>query len=329
MSGVTRHQVTADEADVRIDRWFKRHFPALSHGKLEKLLRTGQVRLDGARVKANQRLQPGQEIRVPPLDKLMSAAPTKRPPPPVDPRSAADLQDRVVFCDDQVIVLDKPPGLAVQGGSKQERHLDAMLDSLRFGAERPRLVHRLDKDTSGVLVLGRTAAAAAALAGAFRGKSARKLYWAMTAGVPPKPHQGRIDLALDKRPGAGGERVVAAAEGRRATTLYSVVATAARRAAWLALQPLTGRTHQLRVHCAHLGTPIVGDGKYGGADAFLTGAVSRKLHLHARAIVMPHPKGGIIRATAPLPDHMAQSWQLLGFEIEPEADRFLDELDAE
>jgi 23S rRNA pseudouridine955/2504/2580 synthase len=308
--------VADDEAELRLDRWFKRHFPAVGHAMLEKWLRTGQVRVDGKRAKANQRLDPAQEIRVPPFSEDTAAA----PPPtsrPVDPVLAAQLRDRVLYLDADVIVLDKPAGLAVQGGTGMaDRHLDAMLDALRFdGADRPRLVHRLDKDTSGVLLLGRTAAATAHLAAAFRSRTARKCYWALVAGVP-KQAMGRIDAPLAKMAGRMGDKVtVDDEEGRRAVTWYRVVDHAGRKAAWLEMEPRTGRTHQLRAHSALLGTPILGDGKYGGKAAFVEGlGISRKLHLHARAIRMPHPKGGLIEATAPLPEHMAASFAAFGFD---------------
>ena len=225
------------------------------------------------------------------------------------------VRNAVLHRDEAVIVIDKPAGLAVQGGTGTERHLDLLLDALRFdAAERPRLVHRLDKDTSGVLVLARSAAAAAALAAAFRGKTVRKVYWALTVGVP-KPRQGRIDLALAKLMGSGGERVVADDEdGKRAITFYRTVAHAGAKIAWLALEPLTGRTHQLRAHAASIGTPILGDGKYGAALAHPAGVPNaRRLHLHARAIEFPHPGGKRLAVTAPLPPHLRDTWAFFGF----------------
>lgn len=326
MTAVQTLTVSADEADLRLDRWFKRRFPALGHGRLEKLLRTGQVRVDGKRAKANLRLAAGQVVRVPPgADAPAPDAPAKRAPPRVSAADADFVRSLVIHRDADVIALNKPPGLAVQGGTGTHRHLDGMLDALRFEApDRPRLVHRLDRDTSGVLLLGRSAKAAAKLAETFRGKAARKLYWALLAGAP-KPVQGKIDLSLAKEAGAGGERMARDDEaGQRAITLYATVDAAADRAAWLVMWPLTGRTHQLRVHAAEgLGVPIVGDGKYGGAPAFLTGSVSRKLHLHARSIALPHPSGqGELRVTAKLPPHMRETWELFGFDAEAEIDPF-------
>lgn len=310
--------IDGEDGSIRLDRWFKRHYPALSHGRLEKLLRTGRVRVDGKRARSGDRLAAGQEIRIPPLGELTAPAPpTQRRPGPED---EAMLQAAVLHCDEAVIVLNKPPGLAVQGGSGTERHLDGLLDGLRFGhEERPRLVHRLDKDTSGVLVIARSAAAAAFLTRAFRDKTTRKIYWAVVVGLP-KPPQGRIGLALAKLPGRGGERVRPDAEaGKHAVTYYRVVESAGAEASWLALLPVTGRTHQLRVHCAAIGTPILGDVKYGGAAAHLAGVPgSRQLHLHARAISIPHPLGGRLRVTAPLPPHMRRTWEFFGFPGEVE-----------
>ncbi len=281
------------------------------------------MRVDGARVKANLRLQAGQAVRVPPLG-ARAAAPQSRPVPPQHEADLTALRDSILHKDDSVIVVNKPPGLAVQGGSKTSRHIDGMLEALRFdAAERPRLVHRLDKDTSGVLVLARSAAAARALTAAFKHRDAKKVYWALVAGRP-KPPSGRINQALAKRGGPGGEKVVGAEGGKRAETLYRTIASVGGesvggRISWLALSPLTGRTHQVRAHCALHGVPILGDGKYGGKQAFPEGAgIARGLHLHARAIELPHPDGGVLRAQAPLPPHMAKAFAALGFDAERE-----------
>jgi 23S rRNA pseudouridine955/2504/2580 synthase len=305
--------VSSGDGVLRLDRWFRRHFPALAHGRLEKLLRTGQIRVDGKRAKAGDRLAPGQAIRVPPMD--MAVPSTSPSPRRVLPADEAMLQAAILYRDDQIIVLNKPPGLAVQGGTRSERHIDGLLDALRFGyPERPRLVHRLDKDTSGVLVIARSATAAAFLTRAFRDKTTRKIYWALAVGLP-KPAQGRISLALAKQPGRGGERVRADPdEGKPAVTYYNVIDSVGERASWLALRPITGRTHQLRAHCAAIGAPILGDAKYGGAGAQLAGVPNpRRLHLHARELSIPQPQGGFLRVTAPLPQHMRQSWEFFGF----------------
>ncbi|MFQ5765223.1 MAG: RluA family pseudouridine synthase [Rhodospirillales bacterium] len=317
------HKVGRDEAGMRVDRWFKRRFPELGHGRLQKWLRTGQVRVDGGRVKAGTRLEEGQAVRVPPVAPPPAAA---RPRPPVRDADARELKARVLHRDADLIVIDKPPGLAVQGGNKVRRHLDAMLDALRFGAtERPRLVHRLDKDTSGVLVLARHGTAARQLTQAFRSKDARKLYWAVVVGVP-RPAEGTIDLALAKRGGPGRERVgTAPRDGKQAVTRYRVIDRAGRKAAWVAFEPLTGRTHQLRVHAAALGTPILGDGKYGGREAFLDAdGIAPRLHLHARALRIPHPSGGLVDVAAPLPGHMHRTFGALGFDDRQEKELFSD-----
>jgi 23S rRNA pseudouridine955/2504/2580 synthase len=326
MSGVQTLTVAPEDAEIRLDRWFKRHFPTLGHGRLEKLLRTGQIRLDGKRADASDRVAAGQLVRVPPL-------PTEPPPASAKPQrvapSAADtklLQERVLYKDQDIIVINKPEGLAVQGGTGTSRHLDGLLDALRFEAkERPRLVHRLDKDTSGVLVLARSARAAARLGELFRGKTVHKVYWAITVGVP-KPRAGKIDQPLAKQAGPGGERVaIDSEEGDRALTYYRTVARAGDRFAWLAFEPVTGRTHQLRVHSLTLDTPILGDGKYGGADAHpVSLAHARKLHLHARAVALPLQNGKMLTVTAPLPPHMRESWDFFGFEEGSERDPFAD-----
>ncbi|WP_420562166.1 RluA family pseudouridine synthase [Thalassobaculum sp.] len=321
MSAYVETRVVAqDEAEQRLDRWFKRHFPAVGHGQLSKLLRTGQVRIDGKRAKANQRLEAGQTIRIPPLgdtptDHTQFARPARR-----DSETGAELQEAVLYRDDEMIAINKPAGLAVQGGSGTTKHVDGALDSLRYGAkERPRLVHRLDKDTSGVLVLARDQRAARRLTHAFRAKSAMKIYWALVVGEP-KPAAGQIELPIGKLPGKAGEKMVVDHEtGKSAVTRYVTLEKLGRRAALVALFPVTGRTHQLRVHMAAIGTPILGDGKYGGAEAFLQGeGVSRKLHLHARAIRIPDEDGVPVEVIAPLQDHMIRSFDFFG--LEPELD---------
>ncbi len=326
MSGVANVVVNDDEAEMRLDRWFKRHYPGLSHVQLQKLLRKGQVRVDGKRAKANTRLETGQSIRVPPLEEaaFQDRKVKTSKSPRISEEDAADLRERILHMDDDVIALDKPPGLAVQGGTGIKKSIDDMLDALQFDRkDRPRLVHRLDKDTSGILLLGRTAKAAAKLAEAFRSKSARKIYWAVVVGSP-ELSAGRIDLALSKLPGQKGERMVPdPEEGKRAVTFYRTIEKASRKASWLSLEPLTGRTHQLRVHMEALGTPILGDGKYGGQESFLQGpGLSRKMHLHARAIRIPHPDGRLIEVIAALPPHMQATWKFFGFDETSQSDPF-------
>jgi 23S rRNA pseudouridine955/2504/2580 synthase len=323
VTGLETVTVRPDEGESRLDRWFKRHYPGLTHGRLEQLLRLGRIRIDGKRAKAGNRVSSGMEIRVPDEAKI-AGEPLFANPPSARPQDLAMLRDTVIHRDAYAIVLNKPAGLAVQGGTNTERHVDALLDGLRFEAEeRPRLVHRLDKDTSGVLLIARNAAAAAFFTRAFRDKTARKIYWAIVAGLP-EPPQGRIDLALAKSGGPRGsspagargrERVYADDDGKSAVTYYRVLDHAGDRASWLALLPVTGRTHQLRAHCAAaLGTPILGDGKYGGSAAHLPGgAAAHRLHLHARSLDVPHPLGGRLKVAAPLPPQMRQTCEFFGF----------------
>jgi 23S rRNA pseudouridine955/2504/2580 synthase len=307
--------VDANEADLRLDRWFRRRFPYLSHGRLEKLLRTGQVRVDGRRVQSSTRLEPGQKVRVPPLGE--APPPSTAPRPAVSERDVRSLQRAVLYKDEDVLAINKPPGLAVQGGTGLDRHLDAMLDVLQFESpERPRLVHRLDRDTSGILLLARHARAAAELAEAFRRKDCRKVYWAVVVGVP-KPAVGRIELPLSKLPGRAGEKVAPDEEGKSAITEYRTIDHAGRQVSWLELQPLTGRTHQLRVHCAAMGTPILGDRKYGGRANFLSAQqAARRLHLHARSIELRRAVGRAIAITAPPPPHFIATLAFFGFSEE-------------
>lgn len=317
--------VTDDENDIRLDRWFKRRFPGLGHGRLEKLLRTGQVRVNGKRAKAGDRLTSGQSVRVPPLGPVDIIPPKPRERP--TGLSVADtdyIQECVIYMDDSIIVLNKPPGLATQGGTGTTRHVDGLLDALRYGyPERPRLVHRLDKDTSGVMLLGRTATATAHMANTFKGRDVRKLYWCLVVGRPA-PEAGTIRAPIGKAGGFGVERMIVDPEnGQPAVTEYRTVDHAGDKISWLEVEPRTGRTHQIRVHTAVLGTPILGDGKYGGQEAHLQGTgVSRKLHLHARALRLPHPDGGEFFITAPMPDHMQMSFDFFGFNLSDSGEAF-------
>jgi 23S rRNA pseudouridine955/2504/2580 synthase len=374
MPAVETRTVAPDEAGMRLDRWFRAHFPALGFTHLQKLIRSGQVRIDGGRAKTNTRLAPGQSVRIPPLEaretgsanlrpRIKSGAGSSRPASrapqdeegrklhsgrggghriphpevrgrspslegraasgPKSPNSDADyLRSLILYEDDDVFVFNKPAGLASQGGSGLSRHMDGLLESLRDRKDqKPRLVHRLDRDTSGVLVVAKTRLAAQKLAAAFRTRSTRKIYWALVKGVP-KPRQGRVSTWLARGAGAEGEKMLVARHGEdeasHAVSLYSVVENAGQKLAWLSMRPVTGRTHQLRAHAAHIGHPIIGDPKYFSADHNwdFPGGMQKKLHLHARRIVMPHPKGGVIDVTAPLPPHMQQSWNLLGFDAD-------------
>ncbi len=342
-------QVTDDEDGMRLDRWFKRRIPMLSLSHLNKIVRTGQVRIDGGRAKTATRLASGQSVRVPPLNLDASVgvdAPRVSPPMEADARA---LRDMLLYEDRDCFVLDKPFGLAVQGGSGQKQHVDGMLASMpNERGDRPALVHRLDRDTSGVLLVARTRKMAADLGEVFRSRQARKTYWALVEGIP-KPAQGRISLFLAKGEGMGevrtrrGESIDQDARDRLAVrekmrvakhgdedaqhsvTYYATVDRVPSRLAWLSMKPITGRTHQLRAHAEAIGHPIIGDPKYGlraKTDPRRTDplrqvpdGVERKLHLLARRLVLPHPRGGTLDVTAPLPPHMRASFDLLGFDV--------------
>ena len=312
---VRQFTVGPDDDDIRLDRWFKRHLPDIGFATISRWARTGQIRVDGKRADPADRLAAGQVLRVPPGNLV----PAGKAPRTRKPLSAEDLSlaaDMVLLKLPSALVLNKPPGLATQGGSGTFKHVDGLLDAYAADDEpRPRLVHRLDKDTSGVLLIARTPGSAATFSKRFAGRTARKVYWALVAGVP-EPNEGLIDLPLAKQPGSGGEKMMVDKNehGLPSKTRYRVIDRAGNRAAWVELQPLTGRTHQLRVHMAAIGHPIIGDGKYGGLDAFLSGSISRKLHLHARRLVIDAPGGQVIDVTAPLPEHMAASLSQMGFE---------------
>jgi len=321
MAGIEHITVEADEAGMRLDRWFKIHYPGLGFGPLQKLLRSGQVRVDGGRVKTDARVQPGQVVRVPPLD--VDAKKTG-PIASHDLKHGDDydlLQRMVLHEDDKVIVLNKPAGLAVQGGSGVTRNIDKMLEAwTNKKGEKPRLVHRLDRDTSGVLVIARTRGAAQKLTAAFRERDTKKTYWSLVRGVPRK-HEDKISTWLVKEATEDGDRMRVAKHGEdgadHAISYYRVVETAAQNLAWLEMEPYTGRTHQLRVHALHIGHPIIGDPKYFIEDPNwdFPGGIQKRLHLHARKIDIPHPDGVRLKITAPLPPHMVQTWNLLGLDL--------------
>jgi 23S rRNA pseudouridine955/2504/2580 synthase len=316
MAGVETKTVGAGEDGMRLDRWFKTHYAGLPHSRLEKLLRTGQVRVDGGRAKSSTRLAEGQTIRVPPLPDVAPLPASRQRLSKADRDFLASI---ALYEDDDLLVLNKPSGIAVQGGTKTPHHIDRLLEGMGDGPEtRPRLVHRLDRDTSGVLVIAKRRAVAAKLGKAFQTRSVRKIYWALVHGVP-KPPQGKIEAALVKASGPDGDRVRKARPGEQdraqsAVTHYAVVDRAGQGVAFVSLKPVTGRQHQLRAHMAILGHPILGDEKYpSGAE--LPVGVADKLHLHARRISFPHPSGeGTVDVTAPLPEHMQQSFALFGFD---------------
>ena len=346
MSGVQMITVAEGDGDQRLDRWLRRLFPHVSQGRIEKMCRKGELRVEGGRVKASTRLEVGQTVRVPPLpDADHKPAEVKHR---VSDSDAEMIQSCVIYRDDHVLALNKPSGLPVQGGSGQSRHVDSLSEALRFCFdENPRLVHRLDKDTSGVLLLARTREAAKGLTAAFRHRNTRKIYWALVAGVPT-PYLGEIKTGLVKAPGHGkhgeGEKMIAVhlnevdstPGAKRAHTLYATLYRVAGRASWVAMEPITGRTHQLRAHMAAIGHPIIGDGKYGGSGqenlgdgwgAQLGGIISKKLHLHARQISFEHPvTRKQVTIKAPLPDHMKDSWDTFGWTEDLAADDPFEEL---
>jgi 23S rRNA pseudouridine955/2504/2580 synthase len=316
MSDVVRQfTVESDDDGARLDRWFKRHLPQIGFATISRWARTGQIRVDGKRADPADRVTTGQVVRVPPGGDA-PAIKGQRERKPLTPEQREMALDMVIRTTPSAFVLNKPPGLATQGGSGTFEHVDGLLDALAQESDpRPRLVHRLDKDTSGVLLIARTPGSAAAFSKHFSGRSARKIYWALVIGVP-QIEDGLIELPLGKQPGSGGEKMMVdeSEHGQSARTRYRVIDHAGNRASWVELQPMTGRTHQLRVHMAAIGHPIVGDGKYGGPDAFLSGTISRKMHLHARRLVIPAPGGDTIDVTADLPDHFAASMVSLGFD---------------
>ena len=309
--------VDAGEEGVRLDRWFKRRWPHLNHIQIQKLTRSGQIRVDGARAKPDTRLAAGAQVRVPPLPD----APPPREKGELDPREAAFARSLVIYEDDEVLALNKPSGLAVQGGTKTTRHVDGLLSAWGEGLERPRLVHRLDRDTSGVLVLGKSPQAAAQLAGAFAKRRAQKIYWAIVAGFP-KPGEGTIELPLAKK-GVGDREMMVPSDmkdprAETAETEFKTIARAGPRAAWMALWPHTGRTHQLRAHMLAIGHPILGDPKYNN-EASQALSEGLKLQLHARRLILPHPSRGTLALEAPISKELRAGFQRFGFD-EHEAD---------
>ncbi|MCC7251847.1 RluA family pseudouridine synthase [Hyphomicrobium sp.] len=316
-------EVAEREAGMRLDRWFRAHFPEITHGYLQKLLRSGQVRVDARRVEAGERLEAGAHVRVPKAARTPRAGSPAAKAAAAPPASKADrdlIESMILYEDDDVLVLNKPFGIAVQGGTGTRRHIDGILAGMadRFG-DRPRLVHRLDRDTTGVLLVAKHRAAAAKLGRIFQTRSAAKTYWALVKGVP-KPPQGKIEAALVKASGPEGDRVRKARPGEQkeamhATTHYSVIDRVAHKAAWVSLKPVTGRQHQLRAHMELIGHPIVGDNKYDGGMDLPAENIEPKLHLHARRLVIPHPAGREkIDVSAPLPPHMLVTWELLGLD---------------
>jgi len=338
MSGVQKIQVSDDDGDQRLDRWFRRLFPHIAQGRIEKMCRKGDIRVDGGRVKPATRVEAGQMIRIPPLPDAHEITARAKTYDMITNDDMKMMHDSVLYRDDDIIAINKPAGLPTQGGTKQTRHVDMLADALRFGYDqKPRLVHRLDKDTSGILLLARTRQVASRLTEAFRDRETRKIYWAAVGGCPA-PKMGTIKYGLLKSGGPGHEKMVCIhpeevqrTEGaKRSTTDYMVLSAAAKRCAWVALVPVTGRTHQLRAHMAEMGHPIIGDGKYGGSGqenqgdgwgAQLGGDISRKMHLHARYISLPHPvTGKPLKIVAPMPEHMKRTWDTFAWDERDVAD---------
>ncbi len=337
MSGVQYREVDADGDEQRLDRWFRRVFPHVPQGRIEKMCRKGEIRVEGGRVKTSTRLVEGQSVRIPPLPTPDEAAKARAARVHVSDADAKMIQSCVIYKDDDIIVLNKPAGLAVQGGTNTTRHVDGMTEALRFGLEvKPKLVHRLDKDTSGILLLARNGQAAKGLTMAFRNKFTQKIYWALVAGHPDQM-VGTIRFGLVKQAGHGphgaGEKMICIPPreidetpgAKRATTDFVVIETVGKRTTWLGLSPITGRTHQLRAHLAEIGCPIAGDGKYGGSGQVndgdgwgsqLGGVISKKMHLHARSIKFKHPRTGKdLFFEADLPEHMQRTWDLFSWNL--------------
>lgn len=316
MSAVSFRTVDKDEAGMRLDRWFRQHYPGLGHGGLEKLLRKGDIRVDGGRAKSNRRLEPGETVRIPPLPEGRQT--NRRRDEPAKPEDARALRAMILYEDDAIVAINKPFGLASQGGVKTSRHLDGLLSALRDSETRPRLTHRLDKDTGGLILVAKTRRAAQSLTEAFRHRRVEKTYWALVVGAP-HPRKGRIDLPLAKELGGARERMVAGPSdaAKKAITDYQTVESVSA-VSFLAMRPETGRTHQLRAHAAAIGAPIVGDGKYGGETARIDG-VPAKLHLFCRQMTFEHPETGRdLTLKAPLTGHMAETWRFFSFDQDAE-----------
>ena len=320
---VRQFTIGPDDEGARLDRWFKRHLPEIGFATISRWARTGQIRVDGKRAAPEDRIAAGQVLRVPPGGLETPGAKGVAAKAPLTEEQIERAEAMLLHRDRAAIVINKPPGLATQGGTGTHDHVDGLLDAFSLGgygdghgAPRPRLVHRLDKDTSGALLVAATPGSAAWFAKRFATRAAKKIYWALIVGAP-SIEEGVIELPLAKQPGTGGEKMMVdeSEQGQPAKTRYRVIDVAGNRAAWVELQPFTGRTHQLRVHMAAIGHPIVGDGKYGGPEAFLSGSISRKMHLHARRLIIDHPDGTPLDVTAPLPEHFAASLEQLGFEL--------------
>lgn len=321
MSKVKFLNVKPDEDNQRLDRYLRKHIGKVPFSLIQKIIRTGQVRVDGKRGKTDTRLSEGQQIRIPPVEE-------KHGPTQFKPRKGdlEKLRAMIIYDDGDLLVLNKPYGVPTQGGSKINYHIDGLLKLMEDSkGVRPKLTHRLDRDTSGLLICARSAKTVRAMGQVFKSKNIRKYYWAVTIGVPEQ-YQGIIDAPLGKGEGALKDTMVIDTEGGKASrTEYSILDTAASTAALVAFWPRTGRTHQIRAHASTvLGTPILGDVKYGGMEETFEGLnLSERLHLHAFRIQCPHPNGkGILDLSAPLPDDLKKSWKAFNFASDTNLDPF-------
>lgn len=322
MSGVYYIEVSEDEDGQRLDRFLQKHLKGIPFGLLQKLMRKGQIRVNSKRVKTATRLESGQSVRIPPME---DRAPVENKR--ISERDADLIRDMVIYDDGYIIALNKPAGLATQGGTNIKRHIDGMSVVLSNDkGVKPRLIHRLDKDTSGVLLMARSAQVARDMGKIFQGREIRKIYWALTVPAP-EINEGEIRAPILKAGGMGNEKMVVDPEkGQKATTLFDVVERAHKHLAFVAFWPRTGRTHQIRVHANHMGCPILGDGKYGGQDAFLEGMEHvRRVHLHAHSIRFVHPvTNKILYIEAPLADDLKETWKDFGFDPNSKYDAFAD-----
>jgi len=321
MKDVQHIKIMPDDDGQRLDRWLKKNVEEMSFVMVQKLIRTGQIRLDGKRVKPDTRLVAGQELRLPPMDERPEKIDGYR----LRDEDAEMIIKSVLYDDGDVLAINKPAGIATQGGMNIERHIDGMLEALiTKDGIKPRLVHRLDKETSGVLLLARSADIARKLGRMFQSREMKKIYWAITSPAP-LDMEGEIKAPLIK--GTEGpnkdKMLVDEKEGQKAFTNFEVMEVAGRKAAFVAFMPKTGRTHQIRVHAAYAGFPLLGDSKYGEKAAIEGPGITQRLHLHARSLEFLHPvTRKKLKLTAPLPSDLAKSWDALGFQKKPDHEPF-------
>lgn len=309
MPGVEIKKVKAEDDGMRLNRWFMKYYPNLTLGRLQKLLRTKQIKVDGKRAETSLKLAAGSEVRIPPMDEQPETGANRSE---ISRRDAEFILSLVIYKDDNIIVLNKPSGLAVQGGTNTSRHVDGMLEALRFELnEKPKLVHRIDKDTSGVLVLARNRTWADRLTKAFREHTLPKTYLALVNSCPKNP-AGEIKAPLEKC----GEKSLVGPDGKPAATVYKTLDEVGSKFALVETSPLTGRTHQIRAHMEYIGCPIVGDDKYfGGEKRQKYASIPDKLYLHAYKIDLSalYNKKTVIKAA--LPEHFKKALAALGIEF--------------